>query len=59
VRSPSDHSAAALKGLFPADGDLRSWRLIECRPTSTGALLTTYARAAELLTTYARAADQV
>jgi dihydrofolate reductase len=33
------------KGLFPADGALRTWRLVEGRPTTTGAILATYQRA--------------
>ncbi len=32
------------KTLFPADGGLRTWRLVENVPTSTGAMLATYAR---------------
>ena len=32
------------KGLFPTDGGLRGWELAECRPTATGALLTSYTR---------------
>jgi dihydrofolate reductase len=31
------------KRFFPADGTLRSWRLVSSAPTPTGALLTTYA----------------
>jgi dihydrofolate reductase len=34
------------KTLFPADGALRAWRLVENVPTSTGAMLATYAREA-------------
>ena len=34
------------KTFFPADGDLRAWRLVENVPTATGAMLATYARAA-------------
>jgi dihydrofolate reductase len=33
------------KRLFPDDGGLRAWRLASSVPTSTGALLVTYARA--------------
>jgi dihydrofolate reductase len=33
------------KRLFPDDGGLRAWRLVSSTPTSTGALLVTYARA--------------
>jgi dihydrofolate reductase len=32
------------KRLFPDDGGLRSWELIEATPTSTGAILATYTR---------------